>query len=241
MLFIVSLAFLVPFISAASLPVLHPDSPDSNHAIFQDLNTTSLTTSLVTPLSVTGRVNNTSISILASTTNSSSLGVVNAQAYDPPPRYPPGYPGQPYDYLVRYSHIRIHCYKFKPDPLQNAEYLDDLFAKLQRKYSDPRHYSVQLWPDGDEYYWLEGDERIDESVLGLYLPMAIERPDFNMTYGEFSNVLIGLNHLRHNYPMLRIDAKIYREGSSHYIGLVFLDTYPSEEPETTEELVRKAE
>ena len=124
--FTVSLAFLVPFISAASLPVLHPDSPDSNHAIFQDLNTTSLTTSLVTPLSVTGRLNNTSVSILASTTNSSSLGVVNAPAYDPHPRYPPGYPGQPYDYLVRYSHIRLHCWRFQPDPRQNAEYLDDL-------------------------------------------------------------------------------------------------------------------
>ena len=134
MLFTASLAFLVPFISAASLPVSHPESPDSNHAIFQDLNTTSLTTSLVTP---------------------------NAQAYAPPPRYPPGYPGQPYDYFVRSSHIRIHCGKFTPDELQIAAYLDALFARLGRQYSsDPSRYSVPLWSDGRAYRWIEGDERI---------------------------------------------------------------------------------
>ena len=229
MLFTVSLAsFLVPFISAASLPVL-----------LQNLNTTSLTTSPVTtPLSVTGRLKNTSISTLTLTTNYSSLGVVIAQAYYLPPRYPPGYPDQPYDYFVRYSQLRIHCWKFKPDPLQNAENLDILFAKLHRKYSDPRHYSVHLWSDdGAEYYWLEGDERIGQSGLSLNLPLARDRPDFNMTYGEFSNVLIGLNHIRHDYPMLEIDTEIYREGDSREIGLMWLQTYDP----MTEELLRKAE
>lgn len=233
MLFTLSLAFLLPFISAASLPVLHPDSPDSpdsNHAIFQNLNTKSLPTS-----------------ILALTTNSSSLGLVNAHAYDPPPRYPPGYPGQPYDYPVRQSHIRIHCYKFTPDPLQNPEYLDDLFAKLHRKYSDPRDYSVHLWSEDSEFYWDEGDERIGQSALSLHLPLAVDRPDFNMTYGEFSNVLIGLNHLRHDYPMLKIDSKIYREGDLREIGLMWLETYDPVDPDDpdaakmTEELIRKAE
>lgn len=248
MLFTVSLALLVPFISAASLPVLHLDSLDSNHAIFQDPNTT---TSLVTPLSVTGRLNNTSISTLALTTNSSSLttnssslGVVNAQAYASPPRYPPGYPGQPYDYYVRYSHIRLHCTKFKPDPLQNAEYLDALFRELGRTYSDPINYYAHLWDEDDEYYWTEGDERIGLASLNLNLPLAVDRPDFNMTYGEFGHVLIGLNNLRHDYPMLKIDAEIYREGNSHEIGLMWLTTYEPEdpdEPDMTEELVREAE
>ena len=169
MLSTVSLAFLVPFISAA---VLHPDSPDSNHAIFQDLNTTSL----VTPLSVTGRLSNTSISIPALTTNSSSLGVVNTQAYSPPPRYPPGYPGQPYDYYVRYSNLRIHCTRFRPDPLQNDEQLDSLFQELQLEYSDPRDHSVHLWDDGmGQHEWLEGDERIAESVLGVLSPFLLTR------------------------------------------------------------------
>ena len=229
MLFTVSLAFLVPFISAA---VLHPNSPDSNDAIFQDQNTTSLTTSLITPLSVTGRLNNTSISNHASTTNSSSLGAVN------PPRYPPGYPGQPYDYFVRYSNIRIHCWKFKPDPRQNAEYLNQLFTKLRRKYSDPNNSSLHLWSKGtydNEYYWSAGDERIGESALVLHLPRSLDRPDFNMTYGDLTNVLIGLNHIIHDYPMLEISMEIYREGFSWEIGLMYVHTYEPEEPDMTEE------
>ena len=56
-----------------------------------------------------------------------------------------------------------------------------------------------------------------------------------MTYGEWSHVLIGLDNLRHDYPLLTIRAEIYREGSSYVIGELWLDTYG---PEVTEELVR---
>ena len=231
MLFTVSLAFLVPFISAASLPVLlHPNSPDSNDAIFQDQNTTSLTTSLITPLSVTGRLNNTSNSNYASTTNSSSLGVVNTQAYDPrPPRYPPGYPGRPYDYFVPNSNIRLHCDTFRPDPRQNAGYLNQLFERLRIQYFDPRLSSVHVWRGGahfgSEYHWLTGHTRIGQLSLSLKLPDSHGRPDFNMTFGDLTNTLIGLHHIIHDYPMLAINMTIYRLGSRYDIGFMYLVTH----------------
>ena len=159
---------------------------------------------------------------------------MHTQALDPRPRYPPGYPGQPNDYLVRNSHIRIHCWRFEPDARQNATYLDNLFARLDRKYSDLRYSSIHVWSEDGEYHWTEGDERIGESNLSLYLPRALERPDFNMTYGEFSNILIGLDQLRHDYPMLSIYTEIFREGYSRDIGLTSLYTLPPDDPEEPE-------
>ena len=54
-----------------------------------------------------------------------------------------------------------------------------------------------------------------------------------MTYGEFSNVLIGLNQLRRAYPMLKIYTEIYREGFSESIGLMWLETDDPDEPDMT--------
>ena len=244
MLFTVSLAFVVPLISAVSLPVLlRPDSPDSNLALFQGRNTTSLTTSPVTPLNIAGRLNNTSSSILASTTNSSSLGLVNTHAYRAPPRYPPGYPDHPYNYHVRFSDIRLKCWRLRPDPLQNDTALDILFRRLQLRFGDPSDSSKRMWDAVNrENQFTEGEPEDCITVLGLQLPWADESPDHNMTYRDFHHVLIGMNNLRHDYPMLNMDSVIYREGEgeSTEIGVVWLDTYEPD-PDMTEELAVKAE
>ena len=79
---------------------------------------------------------------------------------------------------------------------------------------------------GWEIHWYEGDESIGESYLYLH----IARIPHVMTYGELVNTLEGLNHIRQEYPGLRINLEIYRRGDPVDIGLLHMDTAEPEPP-----------
>ena len=92
MLFLVVLASLVTFTSTATLPVSNSDSPSANHGL-----------SLVTP------VKSSRLNARYAQTHEHLHRMVNTEVTV---RYPPGYPGQAYNYPVPGSNLNLHCWHF---------------------------------------------------------------------------------------------------------------------------------
>ncbi|KAI4198976.1 MAG: hypothetical protein LQ350_004957, partial [Teloschistes chrysophthalmus] len=116
---------------------------------------------------------------------------------------PPG--PQPYIYQVRYSHITLSCRYQKPRQPQDITAIDRLLKRIMATYGDPdkRATPAFAYPH-QKYQWVEGDWVHAGEVAILRAPAyhPTLQPCAPMTWGDVVNMVLGYNHLRHEYPGL---------------------------------------
>lgn len=99
-------------------------------------------------------------------------------------------------------------------------------------FSDPEHQDEHVWQTtrgSGATGWDIGDAATGAAAISVDLPRAVDgNPDSNLTYGEFVAALVGLNQVRLDYPMLLIDAELYRAGSGQDSGLLWIQTFEPE-------------
>ena len=98
--------------------------------------------------------------------------------------------------------------------------VEDLMRTLVNFFSDPGERDAPL--SGGE--WREPAVRIPGRRTTTLSLTSIPHLDSEMTYGLFLNVLIGINHIRLDYPHLTFNCLVHQGGSGlQTLGIVKLD------------------
>ncbi|CAO1597032.1 hypothetical protein XANCAGTX0491_000862 [Xanthoria calcicola] len=134
--------------------------------------------------------------------------------------FPPGYPQSAYEYHVRYSDIELVCPLFEYAPQMNEAHVETLLRRLIRYFIDPKQRDNPLETD----VWYEPIQAPMEGASYASVIFLGSLRATSMTHGKFLNVLIGMNHIRLNYPKLTFTCIANQlKPAREHIGGVRLD------------------
>jgi len=122
---------------------------------------------------------------------------------------------------VRHSYITLACNTFIYEPLQNNTQIDRLLRRLMVQFSNPRQQDNEVYNGRDERYsWLAGYLGAGETAVDVILTFATEHNLRALTYGQLVNALVGVNHIRLEYPKLDMCCSILNNVKGSQPGLL---------------------
>lgn len=102
----------------------------------------------------------------------------------------------------------------------NMAYIDNLFRRVIQQIGDPRRRNTPL--ESDMWYEPAEAPMMGKAFAALYFFGSLRTT--RMTLGKFSNVVVGMNRIRLDYPKLSFNCIAYQlEPERESLGGVRLD------------------